>query len=96
MLRALWAGIQSKKRRNIVFPSGRAREAYRGRHVEGLLRPECCQRLAMGTGRPANWVTRHPAEREGEPLNLQRAENISDRGSPGQMGGFWAVDPIPC
>lgn len=50
----------------------------------------------MGTGRPANWVTRHPAEREGEPLNLQRAENISDRGSPGQMGGFWAVDPIPC
>lgn len=51
--------------------------------------------VSSGTGRPANWVTQHPAEREGEPLELHKAEDVSARDTAGQISKFWAVDPIP-
>lgn len=67
----------------MVLPGGRAGETARGRHLEGLPRYRCWrQHSAVGTGRPANWVTQQHLGRNA--LSLLRAENILARDEDGQ------------
>ena len=93
---------QGEHRRNAALPGSRAGATHEGGLLEGPLRQERWrQQSAMGTGRPDNRVTQHPGRKarsllgEGKPLHLQRAQNGSARGRPGQIRRFQAGDPTP-
>ena len=65
------------------FQAGGLGRRARGRHLEWLLRYRCWrQHSAVGTGRPANWVTQQHLGRKAR--SLLRAENILARDEDGQ------------
>lgn len=86
MLRAHGACTQSTEgihRRNTILPGRRVGRWARGRHLEGLLRYRCWRpHSAVGTGRPANWVTQQHLGRKAR--SLLREENILARDEDGQ------------
>lgn len=88
---------------------GRSRQLP-GRGVGGARKQEAAgrtpemwvrrQQSVQGTGRPTNWVTRHPGRnagslRERELCGVLWAEKSLARNRAGQIGRFQAGDPVP-